>query len=229
MRTITPLCVLVFFLLCACSSKTPLAQPRADTTARTDATAQPADCSTFEQDSMDAASCYARDAREKKDYSICERISGVTSEALRSACFKDVAAALQDESVCDQMTLPNSEGYQVEIERGICKEFVKSQSGIVKAPARHTPSQSGVTLEQCQAMTDQEQMTTAQCYFKVAVFGKDYPICNNIIGEINQQTRIMCYNEVAKALKDATVCDRMDVPSSANLDIAKQQCKQYVG
>jgi hypothetical protein len=184
------------------------------------------DCSTYDSPSQDAADCFERMASDNKDPAVCGLIEGIEFEGIRKTCYSSVAAALQDESVCDDMTLPDSEEYQVELERGICKEFVKSQSGIVAKPSTAVPM-SGVTLEQCQAMTDQEQMSTGQCYFRVAVFAKDYAICNNILGSINQQTRIMCYNEIANALQDPAVCDAMEVPTTESLDLAKQQCRQY--
>jgi hypothetical protein len=186
------------------------------------------DCSALEAGSQASADCYSVRARDEKDKSLCALIEGGSNEALRVACFSEVAAALQDESVCDQMTLPSAEDYQVELQKGTCKEFVKSQSGIVAKPTTGAPPKSAVTLEQCQAMTDQEQMTTAQCYFKVAVFGKDTIVCDYIVGAANSQTRIMCYSQVAAALKDPSVCETMNVPDYPNLDMAKQQCRSLV-
>jgi hypothetical protein len=251
MRTLAVIIVACFFILVSCSGpasdkgalsgnsaqgenqaavqQAAQKQPGATQSAPT-AKSTEKDCSTYEQGSTNAGTCYSMLAEETGNYQLCEQIEG--NDAIRSGCFNGVAAKLQDESVCDQMTLPESEDYQQQIEIGVCKEFVKSQSGIVNAPAAKTtaqkPAKSGVTLEQCKAMTDQEQGTTGQCYFMVAVAESDYTICNNIQGDFNVQTRIQCYNNVAAKLKDESVCDSMNVPGYAYLDMAKQQCRRYV-
>ena len=193
------------------------------------------DCQEMDQQSLDAATCYSTIAREKSDYTICQNIVGQSNMALRSACYQEIAGKLQDASVCDKMTLPEEESYQLSVSIGNCKYYVdtikqKEPSTSGSSGTSTTTSSTGNSngLAECQNYANQEMMAAAQCYFKLAIAEKDYTICENIVGEVYQPLRIQCFDGVAVQLKDKSVCDKMTVPNYQYTDLAKQQCDLLV-
>ena len=77
-----------------------------------------------DQDSMIAASCYSRAAMEQQDYTLCDRINpeGITGST-RTQCFQQLAIALQNPYVCNEITNPNEQ--MQEAMRETCKSMIR--------------------------------------------------------------------------------------------------------
>mgnify|MGYP001566258891 CR=1 FL=1 len=175
-------------------------------------------------------------AMEQRDPSICSKIKNPdpikwnSEESLISECYYKIAHLLNDENICDSISISISATYRdscisdialVKNDYFLCE---KINGQLNKGSCYNKFTQIGIDVSVCENVDDSNRGTELSgrdlCYIGSVKSREDITICDEKIKTLNYKDS--CYTIIAREVKDPSICEK--IQNSAYNDFAKRDC-----